>query len=230
MSNAEDPRGIIWANATVAATEGRVRRSATAFVVYFFAAVGYIPLILSCNALSNLNALSELNGLGWLSHDDEDASDFDRFLFYLLETQLPVGLQVLILSLLPILFQNLSEHYERAKTIADVQARIMSRYFLFQLVQIFGTLLGDSLSKTILLILEKPSCVLELLGTAIPLTAVYFTQIILIKTLLGLPLELSRLWPLIRISWFKRFQRDRSSKAQKRKLRMETSEFVVSRV
>jgi|MDSY01.1.fsa_nt_gb hypothetical protein len=104
----------------------------------------------------------------------------------------------------------------------------MSRYFLFQLVQIFGTLLGNTLFDVITLILEQPSCVFELLGTAIPNTAVYFTQIILIKTLLGLPLELSRLWPLIRISWFKRFQRRYSSKSQKRKLRMETSEFMVS--
>ena len=115
LTTAEDPRGIIWANATVAATEGRVRRAAAAIAVVVFAVVGYIPLITLCNALANLDQLSTLKGLEALreiKHDDE-ATAFDQFLYDLLQYQLPVGLQVLILSLLPILFQNIATHYER---------------------------------------------------------------------------------------------------------------------
>jgi hypothetical protein len=48
-------------------------------------------------------------------------------------------------------------------------------------------------------ILARPGCTLDLLGAAIPSTATYFAQLVAVKALSGLMLELSRPGPLLQV-------------------------------
>jgi len=49
-------------------------------------------------------------------------------------------------------------------------------------------------------ILARPGCTLNLLGAAIPATATYFAQLVVVKALSGLLVELSRPTSLLQVS------------------------------
>jgi hypothetical protein len=179
----------------------------------------------------------------WFKDDDAEDDYNLTTLDVLLETQLPVILQVTLIALLPLLFTFLSELYDKAKSQSEVYRRerekerkrdrkieekgwryricfvtplllppphththhiyldiyiykqkvqrsVLSRYYGFTLVNILSTFGVRNLLDVLKAILKEPSCLVDLLGSSIPGNASYFAQYIIIKILLGLPLEL----------------------------------------
>ena len=221
-SGAPDPRDMIWANSVAPATETRTRRWLASAAVFFFGLLWFIPLIGFFNSLGNVAELSQIQGLSWL----QDLSP-DSIVSVFITTQLPALLQVGFMSSLPVLFTSLASGYEHLKSHSGVQQSILGRYFAFQLVQIYATLISSSLLSVVYLIVQEPSCIFELLGTSIPSTAAYFCQLIIIKAFTGLLVELARPWPLIRVFLFQCFCAETSSVRTKRELRRDTSEFLA---
>ena len=60
--------------------------------------------------------------------------------------------------------------------------------------------------------LARPGCTLNLLGAAIPATATYFAQLVVVKALSGLMVELSRPTSLLQVrrcsAWHREIERE----------------------
>ena len=228
VHTAPDPRDLIWENASVTETEGNTRNFVVSIVLGVFGPILFIAALTFLAGLKNLSSIDQLDGLKWLqrytSTDDDKYSETSIEYVFVTE-QLPVLLQVGLVALLPVILTAITHLYERAKSQSEVQRRVLSRYFGFQLVQIYATLVSGSLTSTLNAVLQEPTCIFFFLGSAIPGVAVYFSQLIIIKTLLGLPLELSRVWPLIRLTWFQYFQLDIASSRFARQVKDDTATF-----
>jgi len=87
-----------------------------------------------------------------------------------------------------LLFDNPSSFF-----IFYVSKSVLDRGFGFQLINIYFTLLGSSLSSTIQDVLNEPGCLFQLLGSSVPAVAGYFIQLICINGLFGMMMELSRI-------------------------------------
>jgi hypothetical protein len=117
-----------------------------------------------------------------------------------------------------VLFTLLNESYERSKSHSEVENSVLGRYYGFQLIQIYVTLLTGSLADRLKQLAQQPGCIFVFLGSSVPGMATTFAQLIFIKALSGLTFELSRLWPLTRVLWFQAFQQDTASMRTKRRL------------
>ena len=104
---------------------------------------------------------------------------------------------VLLQQALPPLFLAMSK-IEGQLSFCDVQIRAFSRYFAFQVVNIFlVTAIAGSIFETAALIAENPGQVFQLLGYALPKTSSFFCYYIILKCSLGLGVELVRLVPIL---------------------------------
>ncbi|KAH8070639.1 hypothetical protein JL721_5041 [Aureococcus anophagefferens] len=81
----------------------------------------------------------------------------------------PVGLVSIALAVMPISLENVAKKYERRKLKSSAQLSVLHRNFLLQMINLWFTV------------------------------SVYFVELILIKTLVGLPFELSRVAPWLRL-------------------------------
>jgi hypothetical protein len=220
---APDPRDLIWENAAVTRTETMTRGLLASSAVWLFGIFMFTLVLSFLQGLSNLNEVDNLPGLKWLkrytSADDDEYTE-QSTLYVFLTTQLPVLLQVGLMALLPVLFTAVNQFYERSKSYSEVQSSVLNRYYGFQLIQIYVTLLTGSLADRLKQLVQQPGCVFVFLGSSVPDMATTFAQLIFIKALSGLPLELSRLWPLVRVSWFQRFEQNQASMRTKRRLQV----------
>ena len=75
----------------------------------------------------------------------------------------------------------------------------MTRYFYYQLANVFVSVGLGSLANSLHQIIDNPSSILSILGTSLPSLSIYFTNLIIVKTFTAVPLELLRVWPLMQI-------------------------------
>lgn len=160
-------------------------------VVKFFAIFLLIPLLVFCNIFGDLERLSNFPGLSFLSLIPPES-----LLYVFITTQAPPLLQSALMDTFPDVFQFISLRIERVKLQSAVQKSILDRGFGYQIVNIYLTLLGSTLAKTLQQLLAEPTCIFQLLGNAVPAVAGYFIQLIIIKALFGLA------WELSRVVWF----------------------------
>lgn len=109
------------------------------------------------------------------------------------------GLLLLLLSILPVIFDFIARSYEGRKLESEIQNSIMTRYFYYQLANVFVSVGLGSVANSIQEIIQNPSAILSILGTSLPSLSLYFTNLLIIKSFTGVPIELLRLWPLVRI-------------------------------
>jgi hypothetical protein len=121
----------------------------------------------------------------------------DTYWYLLLNNYMAIGLLLLVLCLLPFLFDFLARSYEGLKTESEIQNSIMSRYFLYQLANVYVALGLGSAIVSIQKIVQKPAEILSILGTSVPSFSIYFANMMVIKTLTAVPLEMLRVLPLL---------------------------------
>ena len=119
--------------------------------------------------------------------------------YQVLNGYLAVALLLVLLSILPVIFDLIARYYEGLKLESEIQNSIMTRYFYYQLANVFVSVGLGSLASSIHLIIENPSSVLSILGSSLPSLSVYFTNLLIVKTFTAMPLELLRVWPLLQI-------------------------------
>jgi len=112
---------------------------------------------------------------------------------------LPSLLLVISLQLLPWIFYIISYRYERLKTHSDVQASILGRYFYYQMINIFATIVGGGIVTEFALIVENPRYIVRILGCTMPNVSIYLIQIIVTYIFSTSSLEFARVVPLLRI-------------------------------
>ena len=119
--------------------------------------------------------------------------------YEVLNNYLAVALLLVLLSLLPIIFDLIARSYEGLKLESEIQNSIMTRYFYYQLANVFVSVGLGSLANSLHQIIENPSSILSILGTSLPSLSIYFTNLLIVKTFTAVPLELLRVWPLLQI-------------------------------
>ncbi|CAM9858982.1 unnamed protein product, partial [Ectocarpus sp. 13 AM-2016] len=203
---APDPRDVVWKNIALTPpslptcflfSQNDLRQNVAAWLVAAGAIFWSIPVLL----IQFWASYSQLEKIFPILAD----LDPDSFLYYVIAGYLPVVLLLLLMMLLPFLFQQaLAYRYERRKSHSEVQQTILTRYFTYQVANIYVTVASGSIISALQEILDDPTAVLNILGETFPAVAVYFLDVIVVKLFVGLPFELLRGWPLIRVLWSQR--------------------------
>jgi flagellar biosynthesis protein FliR len=120
-------------------------------------------------------------------------------LYVFLNKFFALGLLLLLLSTLPVIFDFIARSYEGRKLESEIQNSIMTRYFYYQLANVFVSVGLGSIANSIQDIIQNPSAILSILGKSLPSLSLYFTNLLIIKSFIAVPIELLRLWPLVRI-------------------------------
>ena len=89
--------------------------------------------------------------------------------------------------ILPVIFEYIAVKYERRKTLSDVQASMLGRYFYYQLANIYVTVTAGSILRSLADILNHPSSVLQLLGQSLPMMVGWFVALFVTKFWQGCP-------------------------------------------
>jgi len=199
---APETRDIIWKNAHI--DKGVIQgRAFLANVLLSLGAILWsIPLAM-IQALATADSLARIPGMEWILSFDEGT------LRGLINGYLPVVALLSLIVILPIIFQWVAVHYEGRKTLSDVQASIMGRYFYYQLANIYITVTAGSIYNSLADILDRPSAILEILGTKLPTVVGYFISLLITKILAGLPVIILRFGALSRMLFLKACFRER---------------------
>mmetsp|Transcript_1674 Transcript_1674/g.7307 ORF Transcript_1674/g.7307 Transcript_1674/m.7307 type:complete len:890 (-) Transcript_1674:318-2987(-) len=188
---APEARDVIWHDIHQSVDESQNRRSVakTAFatLTVFFS----IPLAACASA--SLETIEEIV---------PPLSQFSgQFWYTLLGSSLPAILSLALLAIVPILFKVSAENVEYYKTREQVQTIVFGRYYNLTLAYVYISLTAGSVFDALADIISDPLSILSVLANTIPGTAVYFLNVLILKTFQGASMELSRLVPHL-LYWF----------------------------
>lgn len=189
VSTAPEPRDILWNNIYMSKGAHRTRSYLGEFLVLLLITFYVVPMAMVSLLVSESALISSSPRLAQLSR----ASAFFAALIGLVQPLFIVGLQ----QLLPPLFIAIGRA-EGITAFSEVQMRAFSRYFLFQVINVFlVTTIAGSIFDTVAIIIENPESAFEMLGNSLPRLSSFFITFITIKTFLGLGFELVRVMALI---------------------------------
>ena len=189
VTHAPEPRDILWENITLSDKSLRrrhivVETVCTLVIFLYVVPVSLVSLLVSKKAL--------------LSYSETlvNMCNVSSLMSQLVGMVQPICL-VAIQQVLPPLFCALGK-IEGRNSFSNVLGSAFSRYFLFQIVNVFlVTVIAGSLFDAASTIVDKPQKAFELLGRALPKQSAFFTNYILLKTFIGLGAELVRIVALL---------------------------------
>lgn len=189
VSTAPEPRDILWNNIYMSKGAHRTRSYLGEFLVLLLITFYVVPVAMVSLLVSESALVSSSPRLAQLAQ----ASAFFAAVIALVQPLFIVGLQ----QLLPPLFIAIGRA-EGITAFSEVQMRAFSRYFLFQVINVFlVTTIAGSVFETIAIIIENPESAFEMLGNSLPKMSSFFITFITIKTFLGLGFELVRVMSLL---------------------------------
>jgi len=189
VTSAPEPRDILWENVYVSKGATRTRSMLGDFLVIVIISFYTIPVAL-VSLLVSETAL--VNSSPRLAQLDQATALFSSVIALVQ----PLCI-VLIQQILPPLFMTIGK-LEGLVCFSDVQMRAFSRYFLFQVVNVFlVTTIAGSIFDTIAIIVETPEAAFEMLGNSLPRMSSFFITFVTVKTFFGLGMELVRTMSLV---------------------------------
>lgn len=189
VKTAPEPRDILWKNIYVSKGARRTRTIIGDFLVILIISLYVLPVALISLLVSESALVSSSPRLAQL----DQATALFSSMIALVQPMCIVTLQ----QLLPPLFMAIGR-MEGLVAFSDVQMRSFSRYFLFQVLNVFlVTTIAGSIFDTIAIIVENPEAAFELLGNSLPRMSSFFISFVMIKTFFGLGIELVRTASLI---------------------------------
>jgi magnesium-transporting ATPase (P-type) len=120
-------------------------------------------------------------------------------LYQFANNYLAIGLLLILLAILPFIFDFIARNYEGLKTESEIQNSIMTRYFYYQLANVFVSVGLGSVATSLHEILANPSSILGILGASLPSFSIYFANLVVIKTFTAVPIEMLRVFPVLDI-------------------------------
>jgi len=171
---APEPREIRWQNAHVSKAFQLRRETITNFILALGALLWSFPLA-AIQFFAKAEFIATIPGMGWvLTFQGGNLSSF-------VNGYLPVVALLVLILILPVLFELIAVKYERRKTFSDVQASMLGRYFYYQLANIYVSVTAGSILKSLADIIDHPSNILELLGESLPTMVGYFVALLVTK-------------------------------------------------
>ena len=189
---APEPREIIWKNAHISKTT-KDRRSFITNCVLSVGILLWVFPLLWIQLFANVATLKQVPGLEWI--DTFHGGTLKKFV----NGYLPVVALLTVILILPVIFEYVAVKYERRKTFSDVQSSMLSRYFYYQLANIFITVTAGTFFKSVPDIIDRPSKILAILGESLPFMVGYFIALLLTKLMAGLPMVFLRIGALSRM-------------------------------
>jgi hypothetical protein len=184
VTTAPEPRDILWNNIYVSKGAHRTRSILGEILVLLIITFYIVPITLVSFLVSESALISTSPRLAQL----DAASAFFSAAIALVQPLCIVSLQ----QLLPPLFMLIGQA-EGMPSFSEVQMRAFSRYFLFQVINIFlVTTIAGSFFDTISIIVQSPESAFEMLGTQLPRMSSFFITFVTIKTFIALGVELVR--------------------------------------
>ncbi len=108
----------------------------------------------------------------------------------MITNHLPVFLLLFLIQNLYFVLKFIASRVERVKSYSEVERSVMSRYFYYQLANIYVTVTLGSIFADLNIIISSPDDILTIFGEALPKVAAYFTNLITVKFTAGLMFEL----------------------------------------
>jgi hypothetical protein len=114
---------------------------------------------------------------------------------------LEVVVLLLALLILPFIFDFIARHYECMKLESEIQNSIMTRYFYYQLVNVYVTVGfgGMNIWDQVVAILSNPTNLVNIAGISIPAVSLFFCNLIIVKVFAAVPLEMVRPWQSVTV-------------------------------
>ncbi|XVE51668.1 hypothetical protein DITRI_Ditri02bG0059900 [Diplodiscus trichospermus] len=189
VTEAPEPRQVIWSNLKIKFFE-RMIRQYLIYIVVFLTILFFMIPITFISALTTLRNLRKL--LPFLKPVvDQDA------IKTVLEAYLPQLALIIFLALLPKLLLFLSKT-EGIPSGSHVVRAASGKYFYFTVFNVFiGVTIGGTLFSRLKAIQKNPNSIVSLLAKSLPGNATFFLTFVALKFFVGYGLELSRIVPLI---------------------------------
>eukprot|EP00884_Botryococcus_braunii_P018963 jgi/Botrbrau1/5750/Bobra.0134s0023.2 len=191
--SAPGPDEVYWPNLRIRGWERTVRfwlvwAAFIAMALLFMIPVGAVQALLTISNLSKIPGINQAMSLPVVP----------SVISGILPT---LALTIFLLLVPPILY--LMAKVEGLKSTGEMDRSVMSRFFIFQIITVFlGSFIGGTMLNQLQQWMHNPDAALTILGTAAPLTAVFFTQYIMIQAFWATPYGNLRLVPFI-IFWLK---------------------------
>lgn len=181
---------IVWENVSIPLSQINIRRS-IADGTLIVGALFWSIVVTAISAVSNMQSISRvIPSLQQYS---------DTQLYQIANSYLALLLLLLLLALLPFVFDFIARYYEGLKTEIDIQNSIMTRYFYYQLANIYVSVGLGSVASSLHEVLANPANLLTILGAAVPTFSTYFACLVIVKTMTAVPIEMLRIFPLLDI-------------------------------
>lgn len=180
VKSAPNPKDILWDNVSLP-QEQISMRSTIADSAVLMGALFWSIVVGFISACSNLESLSKQ--LTWL----QEYQDTEFYSF--LNEYLALGILLILLAILPAIFDIIARSYEGMKLESEIQNSIMTRYFYYQLANVFVAVGLGSVASSLNEIIQNPAQILSILGSSLPEFSIYFTSLIIVKTFTAVPIE-----------------------------------------
>ncbi|GAX17722.1 hypothetical protein FisN_24Hh213 [Fistulifera solaris] len=189
VTTAPEPRDVLWENIYVSKGAHRTRSILGDFLVYLIICFYVVPVAIVSMFVSEKALVTSSPRLAQL----HGASALFSAGIQMVQPLCIVGLQ----QLQPPLFMAIGR-MEGMTSYSEVQMRAFSRYFFFQVLNVFlVTTISSTIFDTVALIVVNPESAFLRLGNALPHLSSFFITFVTIKTFLGLGMELVRLVALL---------------------------------
>ncbi|XP_021293688.1 calcium permeable stress-gated cation channel 1-like [Herrania umbratica] len=187
---ASEPRDVFWQNLAIPYVSLAVRRLIMAVAFFFLTFFFMIPI-------ASVQALASIEGL-------EKAAPFLRplieikFIKSVIQGFLPGIVLKLFLIFLPTILMIMSK-FEGFTSISSLERRSATRYYLFNLVNVFlgSVIAGSALEQLNTFIKQSANEIPKTIGVAVPMRATFFITYIMVDGWAGIAAEILMLKPLI---------------------------------
>ncbi|GLT72408.1 hypothetical protein SLA2020_443460 [Shorea laevis] len=187
---APEPRDVYWENLAIPYVQISIRRLIMGVAFFFLTFFFMIPITL-------VQSLATIDGI-------ENAAPFLKpvieksFIRSLIQGFLPGIVLKLFLIFLPTILMIMSK-FEGFNSISSLERRAATRYYLFNLVNVFlgSVIVGSALDQLKTFIKQSPNDYPKTIGVAILMRATFFITYIMVDGWAGIAGEVLRLKPLI---------------------------------
>ncbi|RYG62290.1 hypothetical protein EON64_18035, partial [archaeon] len=182
---------IIWENISIPVKQIRMRKS-IANSILAIGALFWSLVVAFISAATSLESISE---------EIPALKEYaDTEIYTICNYYLAIGILLILLALLPFVFDFISRSYEGVKTESEIQNAIMHRYFNYQLANVFVAVGLGSIATSLNQIIDNPSAILSILGNSVASFSIYFANLMITRTFTGIPIEMLRIFNLLDIA------------------------------